>query len=55
MTFKEWWNKDLDENEEWLYDASGGDWEDLLAALEKVYDAGYDAGFEEADESSMPF
>jgi hypothetical protein len=32
-------------DEEWLYDVSGGDWEDLIIAMRKAYVAGWEMGY----------
>jgi hypothetical protein len=33
-------------DEEWLYDVSGSDWEDLIIAMRKAYEAGWQRRYE---------
>ena len=37
------WLKIEDEGAEWLFDVSGGDWDDLVEAIRKAFYAGWDA------------
>jgi HKD family nuclease len=53
MTFEDWWNKDLDDNEEWLYDVSGDDWEGLVTAMKKAYEAGWNARYQSLTTKSI--
>jgi hypothetical protein len=51
MTVKEaynnWVNDDKERDfDEWLYDVSGGDWDDLVEAIRVAFEAGWDARYQ---------
>lgn len=48
--FDKWFDSD-GEGGEWLYDVSGGDWDDLVAAIREAYERGWEDAKERYNET----
>jgi hypothetical protein len=44
--YDNWVGSMEDDFDEWLYDVSGGDWDDLVDAIQRAFEAGWNARYQ---------